>query len=319
MTFRHIRHAIVGASVMGLLVGVSLPLRADAHEKSAHLRVLTYNVLHDGAWSGFFDGGTRLPERLAMTIEEFQRLRPDIIALQEASDSRRHGNVPQRIADALGYHMVFAPATERVFRFRPLDWLVMAIMGFREGPAILSRFPITASDVYELPRCRHRLEPRVMLRAEIAAPGGPVQIFSVHTARGDECQIQRVGELFREHRGDGRADFNTGDQSPIVARWLERPHFIDAFRAANPDAPGFTVWQQIHVERSTATRRVDFIFLMDDGANGGPVVHASRLALDHPGRLSDGSILWPSDHRGVFAELDVVSDRNLSAQAGNRY
>ena len=82
---------------------------------SPPLRVLTYNLLHDGAWSGFFESGTHLEERLDITIQELKRLQPDIIALQEASDSRKHGNVPQRIAEALGYQMVFAPATEHIF------------------------------------------------------------------------------------------------------------------------------------------------------------------------------------------------------------
>ena len=273
------------------------------------LRVLTYNLLHDGPWSGFFENGSHLEERLAMTIEELRRLQPDVIALQEASDSRVYGNVPQRIADALGYRMIFTPATERVFGFRPLDWLVVTMMGFREGPAILSRFPISSWEVYDLPRCAHRLEPRVLLRAEIEAPQGPVQIFSTHTARGDDCQIQRVGELLHEHHGRGRAilmgDFNTGDHSPILAQWHAQPEFIDVFRSANPDVPGYTVWQRIHAEQSTATRRVDYMFLIDGSGPPSMTVRSSRLVFERPGRLPDGLPLWPSDHRGVFAEIAV--------------
>ena len=52
------------------------------------LRVVTYNLLHDGAGSGFLDGHTRLEERLEMAIRELQALDPDIVAVQEASDSR---------------------------------------------------------------------------------------------------------------------------------------------------------------------------------------------------------------------------------------
>ncbi len=281
-----------------------------ALNKPAELRVLTYNLLHDGPWSGFFENGTHLEERLDMTIQELRRLQPDVIALQEASDSRRHGNVPQRIADALGYHMVFAPATDRIFGIGFLNRLIISVLGFKEGPAILSRYPILASEIYDLPRCHSRLDPRILLRAEIDIPDGPAQVFSAHTSKGDECQLQRVGELFSEYRGEGRAilmgDLNTGEQSQVLTGWQKDPGFIDVFRVVNPGVSGGTVWQNIHAEQPTAHRRVDFIFLLD-GRNGkGPVVRSSRLAFDRPGRLPDGAALWPSDHRGVLVEIEVT-------------
>jgi endonuclease/exonuclease/phosphatase family metal-dependent hydrolase len=281
---------------------------------SPALRVLTYNLLHDGGWSGFFESGTHLEERLAMTIQELQRLQPDVIALQEASVSRKHGHVPQRIADALGYQMVFEPATQHISGIGLLDRLITAAIGFKEGPAILSRYPIVTSEVSDLPRCQRRLDPRILLRAEINAPDGPIQVFSAHTAKGDDCQLQRVGELVREHRGTGRAilmgDLNTGDQSPVLTEWQKEPGFIDVFRVANPGVAGGTAWQNIFVEWPTTDRRVDFIFLFDGGSGNGPVVRASRLVFDQPGRLPNGDALWASDHRGVFAEISTASAGN---------
>lgn len=289
------------------------PFAADAEEGRSDLsplRVLTYNLLHDGPWSGFFENGTHLEERLDMTIQELQRLQPDVIALQEASDSRKHGNVPQRIAEALGYQMVFEPATQHISGIGLLDRLITSAIGFKEGPAILSRYPIVASEVYDLPRCQRRMDPRILLRAAIDAPDGPIQVFSAHTSKGDECQLQRVGELFREYRGTGRAilmgDLNTGEQSSVLTEWQSEPEFIDVFRVANPGVTGGTVWQNIHVEWPTADRRVDFIFLVD-GRNGNrPVVLSSRLAFDQPGRLPNGDALWPSDHRGVLADIELA-------------
>ncbi|MGE0645520.1 MAG: endonuclease/exonuclease/phosphatase family protein [Nitrospira sp.] len=286
---------------------------ADAEENrhnAAALRVLTYNLLHGGPWSGFFERGTHLEERLNLTIQELQRLQPDVIALQEASVSRTHGNVPQRIAEALGYQLVFEPATQHIFGLGLVDRLVTSVIGFKEGPAILSRYPIVAWEVYDLPRCERRLDPRILLRAAIDAPDGPIQVFSAHTSKGDDCQLERVGALFREHQGTGRAilmgDFNTGEQSPVLTGWQKEPGFIDAFRIANPGVSGGTVWQNIHVEWPTADRRVDFIFLAD-GTNGrDPVVRASRVAFDQPGRLPNGDALWPSDHRGVLADIELA-------------
>lgn len=295
----------------GILLLSNPAVRAEeSRGDQSALRVLTYNLLHDGPWSGFFESGTHLAERLDMTIQELQRLQPDVIALQEASDSRKHGNVPQRIADALEYQMVFAPATEHIFGISPLDRLITAAIGFKEGPAILSRYPIVASEVYDLPRCQRRLDPRILLRVEINTPTGPVQVFSAHTSKGDECQLQRVGELFREHRGTGRAilmgDLNTGEQSPVLTGWQKESGFIDAFRVANPGVSGGTVWQNIYVEWPTADRRVDFIFLFHGNSDESLVVRSSRLAFDQPGRLPNGDALWPSDHRGVLADIELA-------------
>lgn len=306
---RRILYMLPWLVVMGALF-TSVANAEGSRQDSAALRVLTYNLLHDGPWSGFFERGTQLEERLEMTIQGLQRLQPDVIALQEASDSRTHGNVPQRIAEALGYQMIFEPATQHIVGLGLVDRLITSVIGFKEGPAILSRYPIVAWEVYDLPRCERRLDPRILLRAAIDAPDGPVQVFSAHTSKGDDCQLERIGELFREHRGTGRAilmgDFNTDEQSPVLAAWQAERGFIDAFRIANPEVSGGTVWQNIHVEWPTADRRVDFIFLVE-GKNGrDPVVRSSRLAFDQPGLLPNGDALWPSDHRGVLADIELA-------------
>ncbi|WP_447978409.1 endonuclease/exonuclease/phosphatase family protein [Candidatus Nitrospira bockiana] len=288
----------------------SAPAVAAADGAVLPLRVVTYNVLHGGLVSGFAEGDTHLEARLAMAVEELKALDPDIIALQEASESRRHGNVPRRLAEHLGFHVVFAPATERIVRFRPLDRLIVALLGFKEGIAILSRFPVVQKAIHDLPRCRHKLEPRILLHVEVQTPAGPLPVFSTHTARGDECQIERVGEIVQAGRGPGLSllmgDFNVAETSPALTTLRQEPGVIDAFRAVNPDDPGPTVWQRIEVERPTVSRRVDFIFLLNGGASSG-AVRSSRTVFNRPGRLANGAALWPSDHYGVFAEVEPSS------------
>jgi endonuclease/exonuclease/phosphatase family metal-dependent hydrolase len=296
-------HWIVSAVILGLST------LAFAEQERRPLRVLTYNLLHDGPTSGFFNNGTHLQERLDMVIREFRQIDADILALQEASESRRHGNVPARLAEALGLQYVYAPATDRVFQLPLLDKGIVAAMGFKEGAAVLSRWPITASETWDLPRCRSRLEPRILLQADIDSPWGPLRIFSTHTARGDDCQMERVGEIVRNGHAPGPSilmgDFNTVETSKILTILRDEAGFVDAFRAANPNDPGPTVWQRINVSEPTASRRVDFIFL-SPGDTSKAAVRSSRIILDHPGRLADGGLLWPSDHYGVFAELDIV-------------
>ncbi|HEU4501978.1 MAG TPA: endonuclease/exonuclease/phosphatase family protein [Nitrospira sp.] len=283
---------------------------AESENGVRPLRVVTYNLLHDGAGSGFLDGDTHLEERLEMTIRELKTLDADIIAVQEASDSRRHGNVPERLAKALGLHVVFEPATEHVFGLWPLDSIVVGMMGFKEGSAILSRFPIAASHVYDLPRCKKWLEPRIMLHAELSTVWGPLQVFSTHTGRGDECQMERVGEIVRDRLGAGPSllmgDFNTAETSQVLTMLRNEAGFMDAYRLANPEAVGPTVWQRIKSPEPTVSRRVDFILLLN-GRQRAASVRSSRLVLDHPGHLPDGTTLWPSDHYGVLAEMDIHS------------
>jgi len=99
-------------------------------------------------------------------------------------------------------------------------------------------------------------------------------------------------------------DLNAADTTDWMAA-LGREHgFVDAFRAVRPAEPGATVWQRPGAPTSTVTRRVDFIFVVPNGAPT-PRVRTSRVVLDTPARRPDGSTLWPSDHYGVLAELEL--------------
>jgi endonuclease/exonuclease/phosphatase family metal-dependent hydrolase len=305
-------HVPIAFFLSVLLIGLwPCSVLAQLDDAVRPLRVITYNLLHDGAGSGFFTGETRLEERLEMAIRELKVLDPDIIAVQEASESRTHGNVPERLARALGLHVVFEPATEHIFGLWPFDAIVVGIMGFKEGSAILSRFPITASQVYDLPRCKKWLEPRIMLHAEVSTPWGVLQVFSAHTGRGDECQLERVGEVVRDRLGAGPSllmgDFNTPETSKVLTTLRNEAGFIDVFRSANPEANGATVWQRITSPESTVSRRVDFVLLLN-GRDSITSVRSSHIVLDRPGQSADGTTLWPSDHYGVFAELRIVSN-----------
>ncbi len=293
---------------LGLLLGLVIaagPAAVGAEDRP--LRVVTFNMLHGGPWSRFTGDDLHLERRLAMIIEDLHALDPDVVALQESPVTRRHGDVAARIAQALGLTRVQARATERVFPVRLLGRLITGALGFVEGPAILSRFPITATQVYDLPRCRRWLDPRVVLRADLDTPAGALSVFSTHTSR-DDCQTRRVAELAQQPPG-GRAavvmgDLNTGETAPGLDAFLYHG-FVDAFRATNPGAPGPTVWQRIDTPASTVVRRVDYVFLRAGEAVTATAV-SSRVVLNTPRPGGDGSVLWPSDHYGVFAEVGLL-------------
>jgi len=300
--------------LLGLLLGVltaASPVAVAAAERP--VRLVTFNLLHGGPWSRFTGEDLHLDRRLAMIIEDLRALDPDVLALQESPITGRHGDVAARIGQALGLHQVHARATERVFPLRLLGRLIVGALGFVEGPAILSRFPIIASEVHDLPRCRRWLDPRVALRADIATPAGPLAVFSTHTSR-DDCQTRRVAELARQHPGGHPAvvmgDLNTGETAPVLEAFLDHG-FVDAFRATNPTAPGPTVWQRIEAPAATVFRRVDYVFLRaGDGVTVTPV--SGRVVLNTPRPRAEGGVLWPSDHYGVFVEVDLL--RRTSAR-----
>lgn len=243
---------------------------------------------------------------MARVAEALRALAPDVVGLQEVPITRWRGDVAATLARALDMVVVHVPTTRRVLPL--VGPLVVGLLGFEEGPAVLSRFPIAAHRVWELPPCRRRLDARVLLGAEVESPWGRLQVFSTHTARGDDCQLRRIGELVPAGRRPLPAivtgDLNAGEGSPAVRALVEQAGWVDAFRAANPTAPGLTVWQDLAAPGPTVFRRVDYVFLVPGARVPGRVV-ASRVVLDAPMRRQDGGVLWPSDHYGVYAEIEV--------------
>jgi len=290
--------------VLLALLLAAIPAAARAEDRP--LRLVTFNLLHGGPWSGFTGNDGRLEGRLAIIIAELRALDADVIALQEAPVTRRRGDVAARIAEALGWHHVHVRATDHVFHWRALGRLVTGVLGFVEGPAVLSGFPIVHSEVFDLPRCRRWLDPRVALRADVQTPAGVVAVFSTHTSR-DDCQTRRVAELAAGATGRPAVvmgDLNITEGSPAFRVFHDRG-FVDLFRLANPDGRGPTVWQRILEPSPTVSRRVDYV-LMRPGPEVTAEVMASRVVLNTPGRHEGGGVLWPSDHYGVLADVRLA-------------
>ena len=55
-------------------------------------------------------------------------------------------------------------------------------------------------------------------------------------------------------------------------------------------------------------RRVDYVFVLP-GTTMDAEVRSSRVVLNTPGLLADGATLWPSDHYGVLADLELRDRR----------
>jgi len=286
----------IACLLVPLLAGALTATSACA--AAQRLRIVTINLLHGGMTSELTGDGERLEERLAMATRELRALDADVIGLQEASRGRRRGDVAARLAAALGFQHVFAPATHR--------WpLVAWVLGLEEGPAVLSRFPIVASRTWPIDQCGGGYR-RMLVCAELATPGDPVDACSTHLD-GSDCQADAVARILSARSSTAPliliGDLNATEGSKGIRDLIATLGLVDTFREANPAAPGFTVWQPVWLERPLARRRVDYI-LVAPGAKRSARVVASRLVLDRPSRAS--GVLWPSDHHGVLTDVEIV-------------
>jgi endonuclease/exonuclease/phosphatase family metal-dependent hydrolase len=182
--------------------------------------------------------------------------------------------------------------------------VVRTALGFVEGPAVLSRYPIVSSDATELAACGMAYR-RMVVCARVAAPVGPVDVCSAHTS-ASLCEHRSLVALLR--RRDAAVplvltgDLNARPEDRAIRVLVRKLGLVDAFAAANPGAPGFTVRQAPRESRPTAQRRVDYVLARP--AKGGSLrVAASWIVMRTPDRGPDLRMLWPSDHYGVLADL----------------
>ena len=183
------------------------------------LRVMSYNIHHGEGTDGAFDY-----ERIAAVINEQQ---PDLVALQEVDrKTTRAGGIDQaaKIADLTDLHHVYGAA--------------MDYAGGAYGEAILSRWPILASDNHILPKVEGS-EPRALLTVRLAPPGGQELVFAgTHLAHDSErdrtAQTRLIDEILETRPYAGAPIFLAGDLnakpgSAPMDVLLESGDWIDAF------------------------------------------------------------------------------------------
>src|SRR5438876_2526126 len=100
-------------AAFSLLLLASLMIPTGARAAPRPLRIVTINLLHGGMTSELTGRGQHLEERLTMVVRELRTFDADVVGVQEASRGRRRGDVAARLASALGFHHVYAPAAPR--------------------------------------------------------------------------------------------------------------------------------------------------------------------------------------------------------------
>jgi endonuclease/exonuclease/phosphatase family metal-dependent hydrolase len=259
------------------------------------VRVATWNL-----WWRFHNWEERLP----LVIDELRAADPDVIALQEVWHDGTTSSA-HLIAEALGYEARFAALVE----YEP---------GLEFGNAVVSRWPITGEEVRPLPAEDKRDERRLVLRADVDGPRGPLQVFSTHLNwRMDhsavrQAQVRTIAELIADSRPRRfppilGGDFNAEPQSAEVQMLTGQREvaadgvvLMDVWQACHPTDAGFT-WDNANPYAASQlewNRRIDYLFVGWPKARAAGQPVGSSLLGTTP---TDG--VWPSDHFGLVADL----------------
>jgi endonuclease/exonuclease/phosphatase family metal-dependent hydrolase len=262
------------------------------------LRVMTWNL-----WWRFGPWEARQP----LILETIARVNADIVCLQEVWETRDGESQAATIAGELGYVPAYAAG------------LGLDIAPESLGNAILSRWPITNVEARALPAPAGRDELRVVLRAEIDGPRGPLEVFCTHLNwRLDQSdvrqmQVRAVCEFIEETKSNRTfppilcGDFNAdpeADEIRMLTGLTEIPVpklvFLDAWQVAGEGGPGFT-WSHDNpftMLDPEPERRLDYVFVGYPGERHAGETVRCAMAGNAPVRGT-----YPSDHFAVVAEV----------------
>jgi len=233
-------------------------------------------------------------QRLPLLVAEIERVRPDVLALQEVCrDTQTGRDALTELLDALSLDYTAARAQTHLAWDR-----------YEEGIAVLALDPVLSSTVVDLPAGAF---PRRAVIARIAAPSGPLVFAGTHLSFGDERAATRAAQLAAVRaavdtvRGPCdtavvTGDFNESPNGAAVTAALTHG-YADAWAEAHPGDAGATV------PSDDPSARIDYILVSAGNAVAG---HTERF-LD----VSQGAI-YPSDHLGVWSELNSSSCPNDS-------
>jgi endonuclease/exonuclease/phosphatase family metal-dependent hydrolase len=252
------------------------------------IRVLTLNLLNLA---------DRWPERLPLLLAEFAALQPDVAGLQEAVYVMQQDRLLG--ASGPGHY-----AIRRAWAYRPDE----------AGNSLLVRHPL--AEALEPAEPDDRLDlgyARSAGRADLTLPGGlrlrvvnthlHHEIGPEHEALRDRQAAALVAWLESLPAADATivtGDFNADPLEATYAR-MEAAGFRSAYREANGSEPSVT-WpsglQAPAMDTDGAPRCIDYIWLA-----GTATASSARLVFDRP--AADDPTLYPSDHRGLLAELEL--------------
>ena len=235
------------------------------------MRVATWNLWwRFGPWE----------ERQPAIVDWLRRIDADVLAFQEVWDDGESNQAEIMAAD-LGYEFVYEARLE-------LD-------GVRFGNAVLSRWPITGTEVEGYGATPDTEELRLLLRADVDGPRGPFQVFCTHLnwrldhSAARQGQVRQLCGFVADSRprdypailcGDFNADPDSDEIRMLTGQAavpVDKLVFLDAWRTGGDGSAGST-WSNENPFAASALepdRRIDYVFTGWPRLGGaGHVVHA---------------------------------------------
>ena len=229
-------------------------------------------------------------ERRELIVDQLERLRPDVLALNEVCIPRQTGRYLQRAA------------TERLgAEFKLIQQSKTNGLSQVDGEGLLTRYLVQETANFD-----YRARDAVALVARIEVEDHLVDVYVTHLyqSRGEDSlrlyQVQQLLEWINS-RDDVSArivcgDFNATLDMPSAALMAEE------FRPTQTNPTAFSPLQEAdgsvsHPNWERLDRCIDYIWI------AGPLlVKESGLCFNIPSPTD--ATLWPSDHIGVWADLD---------------
>ena len=255
-------------------------------------------------------------DRIAAGIRD---LDPDLICLQEVGEwaGTRRGDPASIRFGASDSNMALQIRKRLDARyFVAMDWSHFGYAVWLEGSAILSKYPIIATESRYISRPEnshvHTWKSRNIPMATVRSDGGEIDVYTVHAGWWDDAeepfqeQFSRLMAWIDENSVQATTtilcgDFNVAAGSAGYRMMTENTGFSDPFALANPDkflqptiGAAIDGW-----EGSADPQRIDYV-LINEGS---------------PWRVVDARVVFTaadygavSDHAGVFMRFAPKSD-----------
>jgi endonuclease/exonuclease/phosphatase family metal-dependent hydrolase len=235
----------------------------------------------------------RWTERRPLILDEIARLAPDLIAFNEIC-------VPLQSARDL--HTAITERTGRDYTL--VQQTRVNGLSKVEGEALLTRFPVTETGNFD-----YQARDMVALVARVLVHGTPLDIYVTHLfmSRGDDSlrlfQVQQLLAWIDSRGdvpgsivcGDFNASLDAGSAALMATRFRPTQLAPTAFTplADRDGSVSHPYWPRMD-------RCIDYIWV------AGPIdVVEGGVCFDKPS--PNDPTLWPSDHAGVWADLEIRS------------
>ena len=242
------KHIISVAKPSGKVFVIADPEYQVRRPETNQVTILSANLWHD------WPRKRRLKERLNCFVELVKDEGVDILLLQELARTREFES-DKWLSDQLGMAYIYSRANGNA-----------PGIGFEEGLAIFSRYPIKNHRLAQLSDQSNPFSRRIALGTCIETGAGDILAFSVHLGilgSQNRTQFSRLKDWVEEESGQFPAviggDFNAREDTSQIRSAQEAWH--DSFRALNPINDGFTHEIQWPWGGAIKRSRLDYMFL----------------------------------------------------------